>query len=94
MREFFRRANQKKYRSYFYGDTESTLSALQGALTRHYPRLPAHSPRHFDRSQRRRTGKSSSAFMRLAPTCSGLGSECQSRTSGFTNTSIGSMFRL
>jgi len=37
MREFFRRANQKKYRSYFYGDTESTLSALQGALTRHYP---------------------------------------------------------
>lgn len=37
MREFFRRADQKKYRSYFYGDTESTLSALEGTLARQYP---------------------------------------------------------
>lgn len=37
MSEFFRRARQKKYRSYFYGDTDSTLSALQATLARDYP---------------------------------------------------------
>lgn len=37
MGEFFRRAGQMKYRSYFYGDTDSTLSALQATLARDYP---------------------------------------------------------
>jgi N-acetylglucosaminyldiphosphoundecaprenol N-acetyl-beta-D-mannosaminyltransferase len=37
MREFFHRANQKKYRSYFYGGTDSTLTSLQEALARDYP---------------------------------------------------------
>ncbi|MGD0912937.1 MAG: WecB/TagA/CpsF family glycosyltransferase [Terracidiphilus sp.] len=37
MCEFLRRADQKKYRSYFYGDTENTLSALQAVLARKYP---------------------------------------------------------
>jgi N-acetylglucosaminyldiphosphoundecaprenol N-acetyl-beta-D-mannosaminyltransferase len=36
MREFFRRASQKKYRSYFYGDTDSTLSTLQATVARDY----------------------------------------------------------
>ncbi len=37
MREYFNRANQKRYRSYFYGDTDSTLSALKNALDARYP---------------------------------------------------------
>ena len=37
MREFFRRANQTGYSSYFYGDTDPTLSALRDRLTRDYP---------------------------------------------------------
>jgi N-acetylglucosaminyldiphosphoundecaprenol N-acetyl-beta-D-mannosaminyltransferase len=37
MREFFRRANEKKYRSYFYGDTEATLAALKLAVAADYP---------------------------------------------------------
>ena len=37
MREFFLRASQKKYRSYFYGDTDSTLTSLQEAVARDYP---------------------------------------------------------
>jgi N-acetylglucosaminyldiphosphoundecaprenol N-acetyl-beta-D-mannosaminyltransferase len=37
MREFFRRANGKRYRSYFYGDTESTLAALQSTVEGSYP---------------------------------------------------------
>lgn len=37
MREFFRRANQKQYRSYFYGDTDATLAALKTSLSRDYP---------------------------------------------------------
>lgn len=37
MREFFHRANQKGYRSYFYGDTDLTLSALRYTLSRDYP---------------------------------------------------------
>lgn len=37
MQEFFRRANKKKFRSYFYGDTDATLSALQSTLARDFP---------------------------------------------------------
>jgi N-acetylglucosaminyldiphosphoundecaprenol N-acetyl-beta-D-mannosaminyltransferase len=37
IREFFRRANGKQYRSYFYGDTESTLCTLQAVVTHDYP---------------------------------------------------------
>ena len=37
MLEYFRRANEKGYSSYFYGDTESTLAALQKRLRRDYP---------------------------------------------------------
>ena len=38
MREFFQRASHKGYRSYFYGDTDRTLSALQTTLANQYPR--------------------------------------------------------
>lgn len=37
MREFFNRAGQKSFRSFFYGDTDSTLLALQATLARDYP---------------------------------------------------------
>src|ERR1700678_4449174 len=37
MREFFLRADKARYRSFFYGDTESTLSALRSALSSKYP---------------------------------------------------------
>jgi N-acetylglucosaminyldiphosphoundecaprenol N-acetyl-beta-D-mannosaminyltransferase len=37
MREFFRRADKKGYSSYFYGDTDQTLSALRLTLSRDYP---------------------------------------------------------
>ena len=37
MREFFGRAHKKRYRSYFYGDTEATLSALQTSIKNDYP---------------------------------------------------------
>jgi N-acetylglucosaminyldiphosphoundecaprenol N-acetyl-beta-D-mannosaminyltransferase len=37
VREFLRRANRKRYRSYFYGDTDSTLSAMQAVVARDYP---------------------------------------------------------
>jgi len=37
MREFFLRAGRKKYRSYFYGDTDHTLDALQTAVKDRYP---------------------------------------------------------
>jgi N-acetylglucosaminyldiphosphoundecaprenol N-acetyl-beta-D-mannosaminyltransferase len=37
MREFFLRATEKKYRSYFYGDTSSTLTALQSAVATKFP---------------------------------------------------------
>jgi N-acetylglucosaminyldiphosphoundecaprenol N-acetyl-beta-D-mannosaminyltransferase len=37
MHKFFSRAETKKYRSYFYGDTDSTLAALQDALAAGYP---------------------------------------------------------
>ncbi len=37
MREFFRRANQEQYSSYFYGDTDATLNALRERVTREYP---------------------------------------------------------
>src|SRR5580658_1001166 len=37
MREFFRRAQEKGYRSYFYGDTDRTLEALTTTVTRDYP---------------------------------------------------------
>jgi N-acetylglucosaminyldiphosphoundecaprenol N-acetyl-beta-D-mannosaminyltransferase len=37
IREFFSRADCKQYRSYFYGDTDSTLSALQAVVAREYP---------------------------------------------------------
>ena len=37
MREYFRRAQQKGYKSYFYGDTEGTLTALTTAVTQQYP---------------------------------------------------------
>ncbi len=38
MREFFRRTDQKRYRSYFYGDTDSTLYSLRSVLARDYAR--------------------------------------------------------
>lgn len=37
MREFLRRADQRGYRSFFYGDTGRTLDALVGAVTQRYP---------------------------------------------------------
>jgi len=37
MHEFFRRANSKGYRSYFYGDTNATLSALCTRVNCDYP---------------------------------------------------------
>jgi len=37
MREFFMRAQDKGYRSYFYGDTEQTLTALAATVAREYP---------------------------------------------------------
>lgn len=37
MREFFRRANVRGYSSYFYGDTESTLTQLQISLSETWP---------------------------------------------------------
>jgi N-acetylglucosaminyldiphosphoundecaprenol N-acetyl-beta-D-mannosaminyltransferase len=37
MREFFVRANQRGYSSYFYGETEATLQALQTRLRRQFP---------------------------------------------------------
>jgi N-acetylglucosaminyldiphosphoundecaprenol N-acetyl-beta-D-mannosaminyltransferase len=37
MREVFRRAAGRPIRSYFYGDTEETLSALQASLATDYP---------------------------------------------------------
>jgi N-acetylglucosaminyldiphosphoundecaprenol N-acetyl-beta-D-mannosaminyltransferase len=37
MREFFLRADEKRYRSFFYGDTDLTLSALRSALSARYP---------------------------------------------------------
>jgi len=37
MRAFFQRANEKGYRSFFYGDTEETLAALRGKLEAEYP---------------------------------------------------------
>jgi N-acetylglucosaminyldiphosphoundecaprenol N-acetyl-beta-D-mannosaminyltransferase len=37
MREVFRRAAGRPIRSYFYGDTEATLTALQSSLATDYP---------------------------------------------------------
>lgn len=37
MEAFFARANEKGYRSFFYGDTEETLSALRRKVEREYP---------------------------------------------------------
>lgn len=37
MHKFFARADEKKYRSYFYGDTDSTLNALHTTLAVMYP---------------------------------------------------------
>jgi N-acetylglucosaminyldiphosphoundecaprenol N-acetyl-beta-D-mannosaminyltransferase len=37
MSNFFGRAETKKYRSYFYGDTDATLSALQATLAANHP---------------------------------------------------------
>jgi N-acetylglucosaminyldiphosphoundecaprenol N-acetyl-beta-D-mannosaminyltransferase len=37
MLEFFRRANQREYSSYFYGDTDATLTALSYKVRRDYP---------------------------------------------------------
>jgi N-acetylglucosaminyldiphosphoundecaprenol N-acetyl-beta-D-mannosaminyltransferase len=37
MLEFFRRANLKGYSSYFYGDTDATLTALSERVRRDYP---------------------------------------------------------
>jgi N-acetylglucosaminyldiphosphoundecaprenol N-acetyl-beta-D-mannosaminyltransferase len=37
MQRFFDRAGAKQYRSYFYGDTNTTLTALQTALAISYP---------------------------------------------------------
>ena len=37
MRAYFERANQKGYRSFFYGDTEETLDALKTKLEKKYP---------------------------------------------------------
>jgi N-acetylglucosaminyldiphosphoundecaprenol N-acetyl-beta-D-mannosaminyltransferase len=38
MLEFFRRANEKGYSSYFYGSTEATLAALYARVQHDYPR--------------------------------------------------------
>jgi N-acetylglucosaminyldiphosphoundecaprenol N-acetyl-beta-D-mannosaminyltransferase len=37
MREFFRRGNNRKLRSYFYGDTESTLDTLRKVVANDFP---------------------------------------------------------
>jgi N-acetylglucosaminyldiphosphoundecaprenol N-acetyl-beta-D-mannosaminyltransferase len=37
MLEFLRRSNRKAYRSYFYGDTDETLTALMERVRRAYP---------------------------------------------------------
>jgi N-acetylglucosaminyldiphosphoundecaprenol N-acetyl-beta-D-mannosaminyltransferase len=37
MLEFFKRAQEKHYRSYFYGDTDQTLAALYETVARKYP---------------------------------------------------------
>lgn len=37
MQEFLKRAEDKHYSSYFYGDTEQTLTALRGTVARNYP---------------------------------------------------------
>ncbi len=37
MREFFTRAQERHYSSYFYGDTDATLSDLTGTVARFYP---------------------------------------------------------
>ena len=37
MREFLKRAEEKRYSSYFYGDTEQTLAALCETVARKYP---------------------------------------------------------
>jgi N-acetylglucosaminyldiphosphoundecaprenol N-acetyl-beta-D-mannosaminyltransferase len=37
LREFFDRANRKQYRSYFYGDTDLTLSVMQAVVALDYP---------------------------------------------------------
>jgi len=37
MREFLSRANERGYSSYYYGDTEETLSALRGRVAITYP---------------------------------------------------------
>lgn len=37
MHEFFCRADQRGYRSYFYGDTDRTLAALRSRLERDFP---------------------------------------------------------
>ena len=37
MLEFLKRAEAKRYSSYFYGDTEQTLTALRETVTRNYP---------------------------------------------------------
>ncbi len=37
MREFLKRAEDKRYSSYFYGDTEQTLAALCETVARNYP---------------------------------------------------------
>jgi N-acetylglucosaminyldiphosphoundecaprenol N-acetyl-beta-D-mannosaminyltransferase len=37
MKEFLRRANEKNYSSYFYGDTEETLAALSETVASKYP---------------------------------------------------------
>jgi N-acetylglucosaminyldiphosphoundecaprenol N-acetyl-beta-D-mannosaminyltransferase len=37
MKEFFRRANQRGYSSYFYGDTDATLATLQTRLVESWP---------------------------------------------------------
>ena len=37
MTEFFKRANEKGFSSYFYGDTDRTLAALKETVARKYP---------------------------------------------------------
>jgi N-acetylglucosaminyldiphosphoundecaprenol N-acetyl-beta-D-mannosaminyltransferase len=37
MMEFLKRADEKRYSSYFYGDTEQTLATLCDTVTRNYP---------------------------------------------------------
>lgn len=37
LREYLTRANRRHYRSYFYGDTPSTLTTLQAVVERNYP---------------------------------------------------------